>query len=356
VKALVSSLLERRSFPSLSASGRLRCPARSVVAVIDGPNPSFDYYLAPRLARLGIPSRACDVSSRPPDLSAPEFAGCLVLFCRYMSVSWLRAVSVNRERLAGTALFLDDDLDALFADPTVPLRYRFHLFRRALAFRRRLGAVLDLLYVSNPAIAARHGIANARMLSPLASEADEPSPGQSDAPFRIAFHATHVHWREHEWLMPVAAAVTAANPSVRLEAIANPQLAARWRAIPGVKVLSPKPWPDYRALTRTGGSDLLLAPLLKSPANAARSGAKRIDAMRLGAALLVSEKDIYRCSGEELELVMCVPADPARWTDAILALAREPGRAARLRELNREHVRRAGLAAEPLLAGSEIAC
>jgi hypothetical protein len=355
VKALVSGLLERRTFPPLVASGRLRGPVRVIVAVIDGPNPSYDYYLAPRLARLGIPARVLDLSARPPDLSATEFAGALVLFCRYMSGSWLRAVAANRAYLSGTALFLDDDLDALFADASVPLRYRFHLYRRALAHRRRLGAVLDLLYASNPAIAARHGAANTRLLSPLASEADEPSAAPASDRFRIAFHATYVHWREHEWLMPVAAAVTRANPQVVFEVIANPQLAARWRAVQGVRVLPSMPWPGYRAWTRSESADLLLAPLLKSPANAARSGAKRIDALRLGAALLVSEPGIYRCSGEEIGLGMSVPADAEGWSGAILALAREPERVKRLRDLNAEHMRQAGLAAEPLLTDDEIA-
>lgn len=356
MKALASRVLARMRFAPLAASGRLRQPVRRIVAVIDGPNPSFDYYLAPRLAQPGMPRHTVfDVSSPPPDFSAPEYAGTLMLFCRYMSGAWLRAAAAARGNLAGVALFLDDDIDALFAEVSVPLRYRLHLFRRALAHRHRLSGLLDLLFVANPAIAARHGIADARLLSPVASAADEPAPRAQDGPFRVAFHSTYVHWREHEWLMPVVADLARCNPALRLEAMAGPVLARGWKAIPGVNVVPPQPWPAYRARSRSEGADLLLAPLLSGPANAARSQTKRIDAMRLGAALLVSDRDIYRCGDEELAHGMHAPPDPALWVETIAALAADPVRVRRLRDLNRDHVRRMSATMGPLLGPGEIA-
>lgn len=356
MKSLASRLLARMRFAPLAAAGRLPRPVRRIAVVIDGPNPSFDYYLAPRLAQPGMPPHAVfDVSSPPPDFSAPEHADTLILLCRYMSGAWLRAAAAARGNLAGVALFLDDDIDALFADASVPLRYRLHLFRRALAHRRRLSGLLDLLFVANPAIAARHGIAGARLLSPAASADDEPVPRTHDGPFRIAFHSTYVHWREHEWLMPVMTDVARRNPTLRLEAIAGPVLARGWNAVPGVTVVPPLRWPAYRARSRSEGTDVLLSPLLPGPANAARSQTKRIDAMRLGAALLVSDRDIYRCEEHELSLGMHAPPDPARWTEAILALAADPARIQRLRDLNRDHVLRMSAAMEPLLMPGEIA-
>src|SRR6185437_5132958 len=93
-------------------------------------------------------------------------------------------------------------------------------------------------------------------------------------------------------------------------------------------------------------------PLLPSAANAARSWTKRIDAMRLGAALLVSNPDVYHPDAEELQLGMCVPPDAAAWSVAIRDLARDPIRLARLRELNRVHVQRASPIPTPLLTES----
>jgi hypothetical protein len=141
----------------------------------------------------------------------------------------------------------------------------------------------------------------------------------------------------------------AAEPSLSFEVIAGPPLSWRWRGLPRTQIVSPMPWPSYRDVTRKRGADLLLSPLLPTKANAARSWTKRIDAMRLGAALLVSDAGVYRPSAEEQALGMCVPPDADAWEKAIRDLVHDRERLLRLRDLNAAHVQHTSETETPLL-------
>lgn len=328
-------------FAPLAPSGRLRRPATRIIVVRAGPNPSFDYYLAPRLSAGGLPFEVHDLGQASSVSADPEaWSGSLVLFCRYLSSGWLDAVERHGDRIAGVALFLDDDIDALFSDWTVPNWYRFRLYAHHLRHRERLRARLDLLLVANPRIAFRYGIEKFRTLVPVSGRADEPRRRAASTPLRVAFHSSSVHAREHWWLRAVIKAAFRVDHGLAVEIVAGWPLQMLWRGLPGIQVVSPSAWPDFRAETARRGADLLVAPLLPTPANAARAGTKRLDAMRLGAALLTSDPAIYRPDEEEAGLGMCQPCEPAVWAKAIVDLARDPRLRHRLRDLNRDFVLR----------------
>jgi hypothetical protein len=267
-----------------------------------------------------------------------------------MSGAWLDAVERNADAIAGVGLFVDDDIDALFADTTVPLTYRGRLARLALMHRRRLVRWLDLLFVSNPVLAARYEAARPRILTPVASAADEPHQRAPSAGLRVAMHSTFVHAAENRWLRPVMRAVLEQESSVSLEVVTGSLRALAWRGVPRVGITPPMRWPDFRRHGRERGADLLLAPLLPSPANAARSATKRIDAMRLGAALMISDAAVYGPTAEETALGTCGPARSDEWIAAIRALAHDRERLGRLRDLNRAHVLAMSSGVRPLLA------
>lgn len=329
-------------FPPLAATGRLRRPPERIVVVIAGPNPSFDYYLAPRLARCGLTFRVVDLDDAPSSgNAAPELAGALVLFCRYVSGPWLEAVEACAGVIAGVGLFVDDDIDALAADSSVPLDYRLRLFMLHLRHRRRLAECCDLLFVSSPVLAQRCSAARPKVLTPIASPSDMAAPESRPDGVRLAFHSTRVHRAEHRWLMRVMRSLLPELPSVSLEVHAGAPLSWSWRRVPRIVVMPPMPWPAYRAASAKNFADLLLAPLLPTRANAARSWTKRIDAVRMGAALLVSDNEVYQVGQEESSLGMCVPFDAASWKTAILELVRDPDRLAKLRDNNRLRVLKA---------------
>jgi hypothetical protein len=336
---------------SAAAKGNIRRVPTRIVVVIAGANPTFDYYLSPRLDAAGsLPVQVVDIGNAPTRVEARTLlAGALVLFCRYTSATWMRAVESCGDVIAGAGLFVDDDIAALANDNSIPLFYRLRLLRLHLLHSRRLTRNCDLVYVATPALQRRLEAARPRLLTPIAGHADMPVRDHRVDRTLIAFHSTSVHWAEHRWLRPVIGSALKAEPLASFEVMAGPPLSWHWRGLPRTEILTPLPWPRYRAESRERGADLLLAPLLPTRANAARSWTKRIDAMRMGAALLVSDPNVYRPDPEEEELGMCVPLDPAAWTDAIVNLARDRTRLARLRDLNRAHVLRASAVPSPLI-------
>ncbi len=342
-------------FPPLVATGRLRRAPARIVAVVTGPNPSFDYYLAPRLAHAGIPFEVLELSEAPTQAEAARrLEDAFVLFCRYASSAWIRAIEAAPSAIADTGLFIDDDIDALAADSSVPLWYRLRLLRLHLRHRKRLGRVCGLVFAGTPLVAERLMEAQPRVLTPIAGEADLPVAREPQPAFRLAFHSTSVHAAEHRWLKPVVRDALAAEPSMTFETMVSAPLSWRWRGLPRTVLRSPMPWSTYRTVSRETGADLLLAPLLPGVANAARSWTKRIDAMRLGAALLVSDANVYRPDPEERALGMYVPMESAAWTRAIVELAQDRTRLARLRDLNRAYVLRESAKAGSLIPGGLV--
>jgi hypothetical protein len=330
--------LMMRLAPSLTASGRVRRAPTRIVVVVTGPNPSFDYYLAPRLG-ADVPTEVRDITAAPtPGEARAMLAGAFVLFCRHMSGAWLRAVESCEDLIAGVGLFVDDDIDALAADRTVPLWYRLRLWRLHLIHRRRLARVCDVLFVGSGTLAARNVLAHPRLLTPVADDRDTAASDSQVTGLRAVFHSTSVHAAEHRWLRPIIGELLEAEASISFEVNVAPPLSFRWRGLPRTTILPSVPWPRYCAESRARRADLLLAPLLPSAANAARSWTKRIDAARLGAALLVSDAEVYQSSPEELRLGMHVPAEPAAWIAAIRDLAHDRNRLVRLRDLNRAYV------------------
>ena len=323
----------------LKARGRLDRPFRRLIAVTRGPNPSYDYYLAPRLGADGPPVTVVDLHD-DPGLLAPElFDDALVLFCRYVSTPWLRMVERRRDSIAGTMLFLDDDLAALVRDWTVPPLLRALYYLSGLRHWRRLSRILDVLVVSTPALSVRFPDAAPLVIAPMAGDADLPDAAPRDGAVIFGFHATPTHRGEADWLVPVIRQVLQTDPGVKFELVERPRGMGRLRS--QVRILPFRPWPEYRIATAAGGPDVLLAPLVPRPANSARAGVKRIDAARCGAALLVSNARIYRPSPEEEELGMLLPLAPDEWAEMILLLSRDRGRVSRLAALNRRHVMQA---------------
>src|SRR5271165_800123 len=144
------------AFGHLRVTGQGVRPFRRLIVVIDGPNPSFDYYIGSRLEQQpDLPATVLDLSDDPAALDPSLFDAALVLFCRYVSGRWLDVLRRARSRLAGVALFLDDDLPALCRDRSVPLASRARLFVKGPLHWPRLAGLLDAVIVSTSVLAER---------------------------------------------------------------------------------------------------------------------------------------------------------------------------------------------------------
>src|SRR5271165_6564620 len=83
----------RNAFTDLRVTGSNIGPFRHLIVVIDGANPSFDYYIGSRLEKQpDLPTTLLDLSDDPASLDPSLFDAALVLFCRYLSARWLTFV------------------------------------------------------------------------------------------------------------------------------------------------------------------------------------------------------------------------------------------------------------------------
>jgi hypothetical protein len=306
--------------------------ATAVLVLRKGENPTYSYYLEKRIADLPVP-----VVERTADTGLSDISpdGLFVIICRYVGPRQMAWLERHRDRLAGVAYFVDDDIAALLTSADASWAYRGRLARQAILPLRRLNRLLTHLWVSTPALrsafASSGCVADVLAPAPRASDHQPLRQASKDEwPPAVAFHATEVHRGEHEFLMPILTRVAAARPDCRIEVVASGAARLLWeRHAPRqgqFDLLAPMSWPAYHDHSRRHGVDIFLVPLLESRHNAARADTKRIDCVRLGAAAIFSSCEVYGRDRRDGELH--IPNAPDVWVRAILDLLDDEGRRA----------------------------
>lgn len=279
-----------------------------IVVLKWGENPTYDYYLRPRLR--GLHAITVDVSQGKTASTVALDRGDYVLICRYLNHDW--AHKINRATgLAGAGLFFDDDYVAFMSDRSVPLLYRLEVARRTFLPLRRIRHCLTDILVSTPVIRDRFRRARATVLRPIPGEEDllgEPAP-LPDGPVRIAFHAQLSHLADHGFAAAIARGLVGTD-NVAFDVIGPAQARDLWVDIPSVTFQSEIDWPSYRRRTGQIGADILIAPMLDTPLNQARSATKAIDAVRMGAAGVFQASPAYETLGEA---ALLVTGGPEAW-------------------------------------------
>lgn len=331
------------------AAGAAGSAPLHLVALTAGENPSFDYFLRPRLDGA-VGSTVLDLASGPGALPERPPEDLALVFCRYVPPPWLAWTLRRGKRLGALGIFLDDDYGGLVLDRTVPLRYRWKVLRLGLLPWQALSGRFTHAWTGSAALAKRVRHPRAVALEPIASAEDlvrrPPAAGSGEATTRVAFHATAVHRREHLWLAALADRLRSAAPGMRLEVVADRGLAPIWRERPWVEVRPPQSWPAYRDAARRGGADLFLVPLLDARINEGRSLSKVIDAVRLGAVPLLADAPAYRPLAG---LAPLIPPDPQAWIEAVARYGSDPDLRARTMAALRSRLEADRAAVRPLL-------
>jgi hypothetical protein len=265
-------------------------PARRLVVLISGENPSHDYYIRPRLGAL--PHVVVDIAKPAAGPKPTLQAGDYVLACRYLSMRWARLIA-RAPALAGVGLFFDDDYVAFFGDRAVPLLYRLDVARRTVwplrMIRRRLSEVL----VSTEVLRERYPLARAATLHPVPGEEDiAPAPARGGPAIRVAFHAQLSHLAEHAHAAELVRELNAPD-NVSFDVVGPAKARHLWSGIAGVRFTTEMDWPRYRLHSGQAGADILIAPMLDTPLNQARAATKAIDATRMGAAAIFPRAKPY---------------------------------------------------------------
>lgn len=303
-------------------------------------NPSFSYYIEDRLREIAVPA---DVRSLDAGLDDLDPRGTFVILCRYVKPKQLLWLRRNQHVLSGIGLFVDDDIAAMVAADNGPLDYRAYLLGMGVLPLPFLNGLLTHLWTSTDTLAkalAQDGF-TASVLAPRPSKDKyRTSRGKpaADGPLRMVFHATGVHFSEHQFLIPIVADALAQNSNLSFEVIAESAPARWWSGLAfdpdRLRIRHPLRWPDYFQETASNPVDIALVPLLPGRTNDRRSDTKRIDVSRMQAAAIYSNCDIYRRCATPGEIF----ADhrPEAWRVEIERLATAP--------LLRQQVREATMA------------
>ena len=295
-----------------------------VLILINGENPTFSYYFEERLRLINnVPVIVRTLTERLEDIH-PH--GLFVIVCRYIKSRHIEWIRQTRSSLAGVAFFVDDDMASIVASRDGSLRYKLNLLRLGILPLKKLNPLLSEVWVSTHALAeSLPSRSCVKILPPFPPPLlpKEPTHAANDVPLRIAYHATGIHRREHEFLHPVMRKVLEANIQLSFEVLADGHIASSWRQsnLPPHQLVikGTMKWRDYVANAARNGADIALVPLMKSRTNASRSDTKRVDVARLGAAAIYSKCDIFdRCAvpGE-----IHVSNNIEDWVSAILRLA-----------------------------------
>ncbi|TXI01869.1 MAG: hypothetical protein E6Q76_16465 [Rhizobium sp.] len=331
-------------------------PAKRLLILSRHPNPSVSYYLDERTKTLGdIP---VIMKGLDDPLDGIESDGLFVIICRYIKQGQIRWLERERSRLAGVAYFVDDDIAAVVAGNEASWLYKFRLLTLAVRPLPRINRLLTNIWTSTETLADSLAAAGHRIdiLPPLPAKPADPNapiPREDAAPLKMVYHATGIHRREHEFLMPIVRAALEKHGNLTFEVFAAGALARRWSRQgihpTRITILPPLSWPAYLARTTHHDADIALAPLLPGKTNASRSDTKRIDISRLQAAAIFSRCPTFaRCAvaGE-----FHIDNAQEEWLAAIDQLVSDRERRFAARDATRHSIERMQLHANPAFPG-----
>lgn len=314
-RLLLRRRLARAWPPEAAAVYPPRSPA-AVLVLAERETPSVAYYFRSRAAAPALGEPPIMVATGDNLVEIPD--GCLAVLCRGASPAWLDRLIAARGRLAGVALFLDDDIGRCLDDPGLPHDYALRLARQYVEAAPRLALLVDRIWVSTPALAARLAALGPAVVPPV------PLP----APRRLAtvfYHGTAAHRLELDFLHEVFAALQARRDDLMIEVIGDLEINRRFRSLPRCRIVHPMGWENFAAHTAASSHAIGLAPLFPSPFNDTRSHAKIFDITRCGAAGIYSNRPPY--SGLVRDGIDGILAGdtPEAWVGAIEQLASDAG-------------------------------
>jgi glycosyltransferase involved in cell wall biosynthesis len=313
-----------------------RQPVRRWLVLQQGPNPSTDYYVNPRLAATGLP-----ITYKHLDHDRPRHddldAGTGVVIVRYLNAAWVKALYRYKDRLAPIIYFMDDDLWRPELWKRLPRSYAKKLNTHCRAFIGDIHRLSTEFWFSGTALLDRYPVANGRVVMPCALETDTVraapyTPPPKNAPITIFYHGTSVHQDEIRWLRPVVARILERCPAAHFEIVGNHEVNVQYRDLPRTRILHPMSWPNYLSHCRAMDGHIGLAPLLAGSFNASRSYIKAFDIARCGAAGVYSAYGPYKNVVTHERNGLLLDNDPDLWVDAVCELIERPERLTALRE------------------------
>ncbi|WP_217524779.1 hypothetical protein [Vibrio metschnikovii] len=298
-------------------------PSPRWLVIQERENPSFDFFVKPKLEAMQLDWCSCLLAESPSQCSLLQLAPSTsdepsyhLLFVRYINAEWRRWILAHRQYIASIVFFIDDDLFDWQATAGLPARYRWKLWNYTLKHQKFLRKMNAELWVANEYLQQKYASWQPVICPPKTWSA--PSISHT-----IFYHGSASHKAEFSWLKPLFERLLKDFPQLSIELIGDGETNALFRHLPRVHVLHPMSWANYRALLTRGRRDIGLAPLLESGFNAARSCTKFYDICQAGAVGIYADHPAYRNQITDQVNGLLLAMDHDAWYAAIAKLLQD---------------------------------
>lgn len=243
----------------------------------------------------------------------------LLVVVRYLSERLLPLLEQHKRNGGKVVFFMDDDLPHNLFDAQLPRAYRSMLWHRFGRFLTQLEPLIDALWVSTPALAARYAHAQPIVLTPSGYGAE----ANTDLVSYFYHGNPSTHRQEIEWLHAVVANTQAQCADTLFMIMGDRQVRRLFSDVPRTIILHPMPWPTYRDTLSALPHHIGLAPLRPTKFNAHRSPTRFFDFARLGAVGLFCDVPPYRGFVRDGIDGWLLPSEPTTWSDKIIELTED---------------------------------
>lgn len=314
-------MLSTRMFTPSATYSR---PITSLLVIHSGESPTADIYVASRMGQNGqVPLRRLDILDEAALAAEAVPDGTFVVIVRYANRPTVRLLKAARQRLAGVAYLMDDDIPGALSDPALPLHYKLRLGLFWQRFHRPLASLTSEVWLSSQGLEQKYTGPNIHRINPLYLSGRDDGNGQA---VKVFYHAEVSHRQEALWLRDVVRGVQARCPDTVFEIFGRSDVKRAFRGIERCRIVHPMTWSAFLPYSAALHYHIGLAPLRPGAFNACRSFNKLYDITRCGGAGIYSNRAPYAGVVTDGLSGLLRDDEPGDWIEAICALAKDPTR------------------------------
>ena len=292
--------------------------AEQVLVLNRSGSSSIEIYIRPRLLNSRLPITYVDFPDCQP---GPEYftKNTFVIISRYINYRWYMALKRNRDKLAGVAYLMDDNIPEAGFDHTLPPVYALGLAHFFYKYWKRLQGICSELWVSSPNLFERYHSPVTHRLDPLfisKSRKENTANGYTT----IFYHAQRPHYQDNLWLRDVVNHIQHHYEHTVFETFGGDKVKQAYTNIPRSRVLSRFNWEGYLDYCSCLNYDIGLAPINSGIFNQARSINKLFDISRCGGAGIYTDTEPYSTVIDSWKTGVLCEHNKEAWIEAISEL------------------------------------
>ena len=292
--------------------------AEQVLVLTRPTSSSIEIYIRPRLQGCTLPTTYVDYPHCRP---GTEFftKKTFVIISRYINKSWCEALNRNRDKIAGVAYLMDDNIPEAGYDHTLPPGYALGLAHFFQQYWKQLQNICSELWVSSPYLLKRYKSPVTFLVDPMYISRNGNKDTRNGY-LTIFYHAQRPHYQDNLWLRDIINHVQKHYEHTFFETFGGEKVKQAYIHIPRISVLKRFNWNGYLDYCAGINYDIGLAPINSGIFNRSRSINKLFDISRCGAAGIYTDSEPYSTVIDSWKTgVLCEHRKDA-WIEAICEL------------------------------------